>query len=155
MIKKNFTYHLINHDFSFSMLSYTYTSIFSRELLCTESNGHPYYSQDVNLNENNSVSKIWLSKENQMFRYASLPVTSASSKYAAQARSLSLCCARRSTPNPNKTNCIRIWIQLQYIELPTNLDFVCKNKNYRVYMCTPMSYAGSAPVDHYLQTWSS
>jgi len=26
------------------------------------------------------------------------------------------------------------------------LDFVCKNKNYRVYMCTPMSYAGSAPA---------
>ena len=27
--------------------------------------------------------------------------------------------------------------------LPTNFDFVCKN--YRVYMCTPMPYAGSAP----------
>ena len=27
--------------------------------------------------------------------------------------------------------------------LPTNFDFVCKN--YRVYMCAPMSYAGSAP----------
>ena len=29
--------------------------------------------------------------------------------------SLSLCCARRSTLIPNKTICIRIWIQLQYI----------------------------------------
>ena len=29
--------------------------------------------------------------------------------------SLSFCCARRSTPNPNKIICIRIWIQLQYI----------------------------------------
>jgi len=29
--------------------------------------------------------------------------------------SLSLCCARRSTLNPNKTIRIRIWIQLQYI----------------------------------------
>ena len=44
---------------------------------------------------------------------------------------LLLCCARRSTPKPN-------------------LDFVCKNKNYRVYMCTPMSYAGSAPAAHFL-----
>ena len=58
------------------------------------------------------------------------------------ATSLSFCCARRSTPNPNKTICIRIWFQLQY--KPTNFDFVCKN--YRVYMCTPMSYAGPAPV---------
>ena len=79
-------------------------------------------------------------------RPSPLPATSASSRYAAPAPSLSLCCARLSTPNPNKTICIRIWIQLQYIELPTNLDFVCKNKNYRVYMCTPMSYAGSAPA---------
>jgi hypothetical protein len=31
-----------------------------------------------------------------------------------------------------------------YNMLPTNFDFVCKN--YRVYMCTPMSYAGSAPA---------
>ena len=31
------------------------------------------------------------------------------------APSLSFCCARRSTPNPNKTICIRIWIQLHYI----------------------------------------
>jgi hypothetical protein len=31
-----------------------------------------------------------------------------------------------------------------YNILPTNFDFVCKN--YRVYMCTPMSYAGSAPA---------
>ena len=30
-----------------------------------------------------------------------------------------------------------------YNILPTNSDFVCKN--YRVYMCTPMPYAGSAP----------
>jgi hypothetical protein len=30
-----------------------------------------------------------------------------------------------------------------YNILPTNFDFVCKN--YRVHMCTPMSYAGSAP----------
>jgi hypothetical protein len=51
------------------------------------------------------------------------------------------CCARRSTPNPNKTICTRISIQLQYI---TYYDFV--RKNYRVYMCTPMSYAGSAPA---------
>ena len=48
-----------------------------------------------------------------------------------------------------RSTSIEIWIQLQYIELPTNLDFVCKNKNYWVYMCTPMSYAGSAP------TWGS
>ena len=53
--------------------------------------------------------------------------------------SLSLCCARRSTPNPNKTICIRIWIQLQYI---TNFDFVCQN--YRVF------YAGSAPEQYVL-----
>ena len=58
------------------------------------------------------------------------------------ATSLSFCRARRSTPNPNKTICIRIWFQLQY--KPTNFEFVCKN--YRVYMCTPMSYAGPAPV---------
>ena len=45
----------------------------------------------------------------------------ASSRYAAP--SLSFRCARRSTPNPNKTICIRIRIQLQY-----------------------MSYAGSAPA---------
>jgi hypothetical protein len=32
-----------------------------------------------------------------------------------------------------------------YNILPTNFDFVCKN--YRVYICTPMSYAGSAPAD--------
>jgi hypothetical protein len=31
------------------------------------------------------------------------------------APSLPFYCARRSTPNPNKTICIRIWIQLQYI----------------------------------------
>jgi hypothetical protein len=31
-----------------------------------------------------------------------------------------------------------------YNILPTNFDFICKN--YRVYMCTPMSYAGSAPA---------
>jgi hypothetical protein len=30
-----------------------------------------------------------------------------------------------------------------YNILPTNFDFVCKN--YRVYMCTPMSDAGSTP----------
>jgi len=30
-----------------------------------------------------------------------------------------------------------------YNILPTNFDSVCKN--YRVYICTPMSYAGSAP----------
>jgi hypothetical protein len=30
-----------------------------------------------------------------------------------------------------------------YNILPTNFDFVCKN--YRVYIYTPMSYAGSAP----------
>ena len=42
------------------------------------------------------------------------------------------CCARRSTPNPNKTICTRISMQLQYI---TYYDFV--RKNYR--------YAGSAP----------
>ena len=30
-----------------------------------------------------------------------------------------------------------------YIRLPSNFDFVCKN--YRVYMCTPISYAGPAP----------
>ena len=30
-----------------------------------------------------------------------------------------------------------------YNILPTNFDFVCKN--YRVYMCTPISYAGPAP----------
>jgi hypothetical protein len=29
-----------------------------------------------------------------------------------------------------------------YKILPANFDFVCKN--YRVYMCTPLSYAGSA-----------
>jgi hypothetical protein len=28
--------------------------------------------------------------------------------------------------------------------LPTNFDFLCKN--YRMYMCTPMSYVGSTPV---------
>jgi hypothetical protein len=32
-----------------------------------------------------------------------------------------------------------------YNTLPTNFDFVCKN--YRVYMCTPMSYAGSARIN--------
>ena len=37
-----------------------------------------------------------------------LPATSASSRYVAPAPSLSLCYARRSTPNPNKTICIRI-----------------------------------------------
>ena len=31
-----------------------------------------------------------------------------------------------------------------YNTLPTNFDLVCKN--YRVYMCTPTFYAGSAPV---------
>ena len=41
-----------------------------------------------------------------------------------RAPSLSFCCVRRSTPNPNKTICIRIWIQLRYI---TNFDFVCKS----------------------------
>ena len=58
-------------------------------------------------------------------RPSPLPATSASSRYSAPAPSLSLCCARRSTSNPNKTICIRIWIQLQYIELPTNLDPYC------------------------------
>jgi hypothetical protein len=57
------------------------------------------------------------------------------------APSLSFYYARRSTRNPNKTICIRIWSS--YNMLPTNFDFVCKN--YRVYMCTPMPYAGSAP----------
>jgi hypothetical protein len=33
-----------------------------------------------------------------------------------------------------------------YDILPTNFDFVCKN--YRVYIWTPMSYAGSAPASH-------
>jgi len=33
------------------------------------------------------------------------------------APSLSFCCARRSTPNPNKTICIRIWTQLQYTRI--------------------------------------
>jgi hypothetical protein len=62
------------------------------------------------------------------------------------APSLSFCCARRSTPNPNKTICIGS--ESSYNILPTNFDFVCKN--YRVYMCTPMSYAGSAPgVDNW------
>ena len=57
------------------------------------------------------------------------------------APSLSFCFARRSTPNPNKTICIRI--RSSHSRLPTNFDFVCKN--YRVYMCTRMSYAGSTP----------
>jgi hypothetical protein len=38
-----------------------------------------------------------------------------------------------------------------YNILPTNFDFVCKN--YRVHMCTPMSYAGSAPV--WLMLWNA
>ena len=42
-----------------------------------------------------------------------LPAMSASSMYARPFSSF--CCARQSTPNPNKTICIRIWIQLQYI----------------------------------------
>ena len=45
------------------------------------------------------------------------------------APSLSFCCARRSTPNPNKTIFVRIWIQFNI--LPTNFDVVCKS--YRVY----------------------
>jgi len=43
--------------------------------------------------------------------------------------SLSFCCARRSTPNPNKTVCIRIWSRYNIL-LPANFDSVCKS--YRV-----------------------
>ena len=45
-------------------------------------------------------------------------------------------------PNPNKT--IVFGSESSYNVLPADLDFVCKN--YRVYMCTPVSYAGSAPT---------
>ena len=45
-------------------------------------------------------------------------------------------------PNPNKT--IVFGSESSYNVLPANLDFVCKN--YRVYMCTPVYYAGSAPT---------
>jgi len=48
-------------------------------------------------------------------------------------------------PNPNKT--IVFGSESSYNVLPANLDFVCKN--YRVYMCTPVSYAGSAPVQFF------
>ena len=121
------------------------------------------FSYLSHLSKRNSLPESWSPPLLEIFlpwrrrlrerRPSPLAATSAPSRYAAPAPSLTLCCARRSTPNPNKTICIRIWIQLQYIELPTNLDFVCKNKNYRVYMCTPMSYAGSAPdlSSHFLR----
>ena len=57
------------------------------------------------------------------------------------APSLCFCCARRSTPIPNRTICIRI--RSSYNISPTSFDFVCKN--HRVYLCTPMSRARSAP----------
>jgi hypothetical protein len=58
------------------------------------------------------------------------------------APSLSFCCARRSTPTLTKL--FVFGSASGYNILPTNSDFVCKN--YRVYMCTPVSYAGSAPA---------
>ena len=49
------------------------------------------------------------------------------------APSLRFCCARRSTPIPNRTICIRI--RSSYNTSPTSFDFVCKN--YRGPMLGP------------------
>jgi hypothetical protein len=51
---------------------------------------------------------------------------------------------RDGSSTPTLTKLFVFGSESSYNILPTNFDFICKN--YRVYMCTPMSYAGSAPA---------
>ena len=62
---------------------------------------------------------------------------------------------RRASPYHRKNNAqtlTKLFVfgsESSYNILPTNFDFVCKY--YRMYMCTPMSYAGSTPALNTLQ----
>ena len=67
---KNLVYHLINHDSSFSMLSYTYTNLFSREVILHGNRMiiHTISKMSAQMElskKNNLILEIGLSKENR------------------------------------------------------------------------------------------
>jgi len=69
MTKKNLAYHPINYDSSVSMLLYTYTNLFSREVTLHGNrmtiNTIPKMSTQIGPSkENNSILEIGLPKEN-------------------------------------------------------------------------------------------
>jgi len=77
---------------------------------------------------------------------SALPATSASSRYAP----LLFPSAVRDGAPQTLTKLFVFGSESSYNILPTNFDFVCEN--YRVYMCAPMSYAGSAPTNVLLES---
>jgi len=69
--------------------------------------------------------------------------------------SIFFCCARRSTPNPNKTICIQIWIQLQY--LLTSISFARIIGCACVHPCSmlgpPLPWEGTVAKGAQIQTY--